>query len=159
MPPASQAKLRRGIFELRVSSAPQPRTTWGKYPNTTKIQPCILVVFWPGPLVGSSGPSVPGVPRGPVPGSQGPSVPGVPRGPVPGPQGPMGSHGSYIGLARKKSSIPKSQDLLEKIHNFKPLIILWHLINAITPTSILIFIAAFEFGLQKLIYINLMQVS
>ena len=54
-------------------------------------------------------------------------------------------------LVRKKSSIPKSQDLLEKISNFEPLIILWHLINAITPTSILIFIAAFEFGLQKLI--------
>ena len=56
------------------------------------------------------------------------------------------------------SSIPKSQDLLEKISNFEPLIILWHLIGAITPTSILIFIAAFEFGLQKLIYIDLMQV-
>ena len=66
------------------------------------------------------------------------------------PEGPMGSH---IGLARKKSSIPKSQDLLEKINNFEPLIILWHLIGAITPTSILIFIAAFEFGLQKPIYI------
>ena len=101
---------------------------------------------------------VPGVPRGLVPGSQGPSVPGVPRGPVPGPQGPMGSMASYIGLARKKSSIPKSQDLLEKIRNLKPLIILWHLINAITPTSILIFIAAFEFGLQKPIHIDLMQV-
>ena len=60
--------------------------------------------------------------------------------------------------ARKKSSIPKSQDLLEKISNFEPLIILWHLIGAITPTSILIFIAAFEFGLQKRIYIDLMQV-
>ena len=61
-------------------------------------------------------------------------------------------------LVRKKSSIPKTQDLLEKINNFEPLIILWHLIGAITPTSILIFIAAFEFGLQKLIYIDLMQV-
>ena len=62
-------------------------------------------------------------------------------------------------LVRKKSSIPKSQDLLEKISNLEPLIILWHLIGAITPTSILIFIAAFEFGLQKLIYIDLMQVK
>ena len=61
-------------------------------------------------------------------------------------------------LVRKKSSIPKSQDPLEKINNFEPLIILWHLIGAITPTSILIFIAAFEFGLQKLFYIDLMQV-
>ena len=84
-------------------------------------------------------------------GSQGPRVP-VSQGPrVPVSQGPMG-------LARKKSSIPKSQDPVEKISNFEPLIILWHLINAITPTSILIFIAAFEFGLQKLIYIDLMQV-
>ena len=61
-------------------------------------------------------------------------------------------------LVRKKSSIPKTQDLLENINNFEPLIILWHLINAINPTSILIFIAAFEFGLQKMIYIDLMQV-
>ena len=61
-------------------------------------------------------------------------------------------------LVRKKSSIPKSQDLLEKINNFEPLIILWHLIGAITPTSILIFIALFDCGLQKLIYIDLMQV-
>ena len=61
-------------------------------------------------------------------------------------------------LVWKKSSIPKTQDLLEKINNFEPLIILWHLINAITPTSILIFIAAFEFGLQKLISNDLMQV-
>ena len=61
-------------------------------------------------------------------------------------------------LSEQKSSIPKSQDPVEKISNFEPLIILWHLINAITPTSILIFIAAFEFGLQKLIYIDLMQV-
>ena len=111
-------------------------------------------------------PSVPGVPRGPVPGSlgsqearsQGPRVP-LSQGPKrPGPRVPWGPMGSYIGLARKKSSIPKSQDLLEKINNFEPLIILWHLIHAITPTSILIFIAAFEFGLQKLIYIDLMQV-
>ena len=135
-----------------------------------------------GLVPGSQVPSVPGVPRGlvpgslgsqearsqgpwgpkrpgaRVPGSQGPRVPGVPRGPVPGPQGPMGSHGVLYWACPKKSSIPKSQDLLEKINNFKPLIILWHLINAITPTSILIFIAAFEFGLQKLIYIDLMQV-
>ena len=69
---------------------------------------------------------------------------------------PHSPHSQY--LVRKKSSIPKSQDLVEKISNFEPLIILCHLINAITPTSILIFIAAFEFGLQKLIYIDLMQV-
>ena len=107
---------------------------------------------------GPWGPKRPG-PR--VPGSQCPRVPeslGSQEARSQGPRVPWGPMGSYIGLARKKSSIPKSQDLLEKINNFDPLIILWHLINAITPTSILIFIAAFEFGLQKLIYTDLMQV-
>ena len=128
------------------------------------------------PYTWSQGPRVPGVPRGPVPGSQGPSVPGVPRGPVPGSQGPSvpgsqspwgpkrpgprapGPRVPWGPIVRKKSSCPKSQDPVEKISNFEPLIILWHLINAITPTSILIFIAAFEFGFQKPIYIDLMQV-
>ena len=57
-----------------------------------------------------------------------------------------------------KSSIPITWDFREKNRIFKWMIIPWHLIGAITPTSILIFIAAFEFGLQKLIYIDLMQV-
>ena len=52
------------------------------------------------------------------------------------------------------SEIPGSA---KKISNFEPLIILWHLIGAITPSSILIFIAAFEFGLQKPMYIDSMQ--
>ena len=73
-------------------------------------------------------------------------------------QNPRNSEFGGRHLVRKKSSIPKSQDPVEKISNFEPLIILWHLIGAITPTSILIFIAAFEFSLQKLIYIDLMQV-
>ena len=69
---------------------------------------------------------------------------------------PRGSRDPPAG--QKKSSIPKSQDLLEKINNFEPLIILWHLIGAITPTSILIFIALFDCGLQKLDYMDLVQV-
>ena len=61
-------------------------------------------------------------------------------------------------LVRKKSSIPKTQDLQEKISNFEIHKKLLGPCEVLTPTSILIFIAAFEFGLQKLIYIDLMQV-
>ena len=127
-----------------------------------------------GPVPGSQGPSVHGVPRGPVPGflgsqearsqgprvpvSQGPRVPGVPRGPAPGPQGPRVPWGPILGLPEKKSSIPKTQDLPEKISNFEIHKKLLGPCEVLTPTSILIFIAAFEFGLQKLIYIDLMQV-
>ena len=53
---------------------------------------------------------------------------------------------------------PYSVPLLRKNRNFTPLIMLWYSIGAITPTSILIFIALFDCGLQKLIYIDLMQV-
>ena len=57
-------------------------------------------------------------------------------------------------LSEKKSSIPKTQDLQEKISNFEIHKKLLGPCEVLTPTSILIFIAAFEFGLQKLIYID-----
>ena len=69
---------------------------------------------------------------------------------------PHSPHSQY--LVRKKSSIPKTQDLQEKISNFEIHKKLLGPCEVLTPTSILIFIAAFEFGLQKLIYIDLMQV-
>ena len=38
------------------------------------------------------------------------------------------------------------------------MIIPWHLIGAITPTSILIFIAPFDCGLEKMDYMDSVQV-
>ena len=61
-------------------------------------------------------------------------------------------------LVRKKSSIPKTQDLQEKISNFEIHKKLLGPCEVLTPTSILIFIAAFESGLQKLIYRDYMQI-
>ena len=59
---------------------------------------------------------------------------------------------------QKISSIPITQDFRGKNRKFKWMIISWHLIGAITPTSILIFIALFDCGLQKLDYMDLVQV-
>ena len=126
-----------------------PGAPWGPGSQEARSQGPRVPVSLGSQEARSQGPWGPKRPGPRVPGSQCPRVPeslGSQEARSQGPraQGPMGSH---IGLARKKSSIPKSQDLLEKNNNFEPLIILWHLIGAITPTSILIFIAAFEFGL------------
>ena len=61
-------------------------------------------------------------------------------------------------LVRKKSSIPKTQDLPEKISNFEIHKKLLGPCEVLTPTSILIFIALFESGLGKRVYIYWMQV-
>ena len=87
----------------------------------------------------------PWAPWGPTLGSMGPH-PGLHGAPT---LGPHGNPDTY--LVRKKSSIPKTQDLQEKISNFEIHKKLLGPCEVLTPTSILIFIAAFEFGLQKLI--------
>ena len=61
-------------------------------------------------------------------------------------------------LVRKKSSIPKTQDLRKKNSKWGTIVHFLGSLGVLTPTSILIFIAAFHCGLQKLIYIDLMQV-
>ena len=61
-------------------------------------------------------------------------------------------------LVRKKSSIPKTQNLRKKNSKWVTIVHFLESSRVLTPTSILIFIAAFNCGLQKLIYIDLMQV-
>ena len=51
-----------------------------------------------------------------------------------------------------------TQEFRGKNRNFTPLIIFCHLAGALTPTSILIFIALFDCALQKWVYIDQMQV-
>ena len=69
---------------------------------------------------------------------------------------PHSPHSQY--LVRKKFSIPKTQDLQEKISNFEIHKKLLGPCEVLTPTSILIFIALFDCALQKMNYIDLMQV-
>ena len=61
-------------------------------------------------------------------------------------------------LVRKKSSIPKTQNLRKKNSKWVTIVHFLGSSRELTPSSILIFNAAFNCGLQKLIYIDLMQV-
>ena len=61
-------------------------------------------------------------------------------------------------LVRKKSSIPKTQDLRKKNSKWGTIVNFLGSWGVLTPTSILFFIAPFDCALQKLVYINLMQV-
>ena len=61
-------------------------------------------------------------------------------------------------LVRKKSSIPKTQNLRKKNSKWVTIVHFLESYRVVTQTSILIFNAAFNCGLQKLIYIDLMPV-